>query len=285
MSHIEFLAPPFPTLIKGGYAVFEKGKKHFRRVFTVFDFIYVKAGELYLTEDHIQYKVKKGQYIILVPGFEHFGHKGSPVKTEYYWLHFLIPTYYDLVEEGISNWADIHLSKGDYERPPSYKFSIPCFGEFENTSFIETIFHQLLNIDHQTPDYQLRQQVYFQEFLLHLQKEAFKIPTAAEKLVEQAVHYIQTHYKEDVKMEDIASALHFHPDYITRCMQKIAGETPNMYLNKYRMNQAKKLLATTDYKIANISKDVGIIDSTYFSKLFKKMEGITPIEYRKIIRR
>ena len=285
MSHIEFQVPAFPTLIKGGYAVFEKDKKHFHRTFTVFDLIYVKSGELFLTEDHVPYSIGKGQYIILLPGFEHFGHKGCHVKSEYYWFHFTIPTSYEIVEEGITNWADIHESQGDYEQPPSYRLSIPCYGEIENTSFVETIFHQLLHVDHQTPDYQLRQQLFFQEFLLHLQKEACNIPSAAEKVVEETVAYIQAHYRNEVKMEDLANAIHFHPDYITRCMQKIVGETPNHYLNKYRMNQAKKLLATTDQKIANISKEVGILDSTYFSKLFKKMEGLTPIEYRKVILR
>lgn len=285
MSYIEFKVPPFPTLITGGYAVFEKGTKHFRRVFTVFDLIYVKSGELYMTEDDIPYTVGAGQYIILVPGFEHFGHKGSQTKTEYYWLHFLMPSNYDLVEKGIENWADIQESEGDLVTPSSYRFCLPCFGEIENVKFVENIFENLMSMNHQTPDYQLRQQLYFQEFLLHLQKEACKIPTAAERVVEETVKYIQEHFKEEVKMEDIAKSLHFHPDYITRCMQKVIGVTPNMYLNQYRMNEAKKMLATTDDKVASISQEIGIIDSTYFSKLFKRIEGLSPLEYRKVIHR
>jgi YesN/AraC family two-component response regulator len=51
------------------------------------------------------------------------------------------------------------------------------------------------------------------------------------------------------------------------------------------MNQAKKMLATTDDKVANISQEVGITDSTYFSKLFKRLEGMSPLEYRKVIHR
>jgi YesN/AraC family two-component response regulator len=58
-----------------------------------------------------------------------------------------------------------------------------------------------------------------------------------------------------------------------------------MYLNQYRMNQAKTLLATTDEKVASISKEVGIVDSTYFSKLFKRLEGMSPLEYRNVIHR
>ena len=285
MSYIEMKVPPFPTLIKGGNAIFEKGRKHFRRVFTVFDLIYVKSGELHMTEDDLSYTIGEGQYIILVPGFEHFGHKGCQVKTEYYWLHFLIHNHYDLVEEGIENWADIQESEGDLVTPSSYRLCLPCYGEIENVKFVENIFTNLMSISHQTPDYHLRQQMYFQEFILHLQKEACKIPSAAEQVVEDTVKYVQDHFREEIKMEHIANALHFHPDYITRCMQKIIGVTPHMYLNQFRMNQAKKRLATTDDKIANISHEVGIMDSTYFSKLFKRLEGLSPLEYRKIIHR
>ncbi|QGQ44623.1 AraC family transcriptional regulator [Metabacillus sediminilitoris] len=285
MSYIECKIPPFPILIKGGYAIFEKGAKHFKRVFTVFDLIYVKSGELFITEDNIPYTIKAGQYIILVPGFEHFGHKDCQVKTEYYWLHFMMPNNYELVEAGIENWAEIYVEEGDFIHPATYRFCLPCVGEIENVTFVETIFDNLTKINHQTSDFQLRQQLYFQEFLIHLQKEACKIPTAAKRVVEETVKYVQEHYKEEVKMEAIANALHFHPDYITRCMQKIIGITPNMYLNQYRVNQAKRLLATTDEKVASISKEVGILDSTYFSKLFKRIEGISPLEYRNVIHR
>ncbi|XQY92762.1 helix-turn-helix transcriptional regulator [Metabacillus sp. HB246100] len=285
MSYIEFFAPPFPTLIKGGYAIFEKGNKHFRRVFNVFDLIYVKEGELFLTEDEQAFSIRKGQYIMLVPGFEHYGHKGCKVKTEYIWFHFLIPTEYDLTESGLENWADMKVTEGDYVKPSLYRFSLPTYGEIENQVYIENLFEGLMDIDEQTPDFHLRQQLLFQEFLLHLQKEACNIPTAAEKVVEQTIAYIQSFYKEEIKMDDLAKALHFHPDYITRCMQKIIGMSPNLYLNKHRMNVAKKLLATTESKISYISQEVGIVDTTYFSKLFKRLEGLSPLEYRKVIHR
>nr|WP_272899213.1 helix-turn-helix transcriptional regulator [Caldalkalibacillus salinus] len=93
------------------------------------------------------------------------------------------------------------------------------------------------------------------------------------------------HYQEPVKMEDLGQALLFHPDYITRCMQQMTGLSPLQYLRQYRLSIAKHLLATTNKKMSSISKDVGILDPTYFSKLFKKTEGLTPIEYRRVVRR
>jgi YesN/AraC family two-component response regulator len=56
-------------------------------------------------------------------------------------------------------------------------------------------------------------------------------------------------------------------------------------LTHYRLHQAKRLLVETEYKVSTISREVGIEDVTYFSKLFKKVEGTTPMEYRRLVHR
>lgn len=63
------------------------------------------------------------------------------------------------------------------------------------------------------------------------------------------------------------------------------GVTPVQYLTQYRMEQAKRLLSTTDDKISFIAKESGIQDPAYFTKIFKRLEGVSPLEYRKIVSR
>ncbi|MFP3122285.1 AraC family transcriptional regulator [Ectobacillus funiculus] len=72
----------------------------------------------------------------------------------------------------------------------------------------------------------LKQPLHFYQVLIFLQKEAFAIPGAAEKVCEQAVAYIQRYYNRQLKMTDIAQELHYHADYLTRCMQKNDGGRP-----------------------------------------------------------
>ncbi|MBD1380607.1 helix-turn-helix transcriptional regulator [Metabacillus arenae] len=285
MGYISFNIPPFPAYIKAGEYVHKKGTRHFKRTFTVFDMLYVRSGELFMTENKVPYSVKAGQYIILVPGLEHYGHNESKENTETFWLHFSIQKDYQLVEEGNEHWGDVKIREGTFESPTVFQFKIPRFGEIKHVEFFEKLLENLVYISQQTPDAPLRQQMDFEELLLHIQKEALQIPSAAEKVVEATINYIRKNYQSDIKMEDLARELHFHQDYITRCMQKTIGMTPNSYLNKYRITQSKRLLVTTDYKMASISSEVGISDSTYFSKLFKRLEGISPLEYRKIVNR
>jgi AraC-like DNA-binding protein len=68
-------------------------------------------------------------------------------------------------------------------------------------------------------------------------------------------------------------------------VQKTIGMSPMQYVTYYRLSKAKRLLSTTDVKISAIAKEVGIEDVTYFSRLFKRMEGMTPQEYRRNISR
>ncbi|WP_243385582.1 AraC family transcriptional regulator [Bacillus kexueae] len=286
MSLVSFTVPPFPTFIKGGEAVFRKGTKHFRRTFSVFDLLYVKSGELYITEEEQAYTIQKGEYVLLVPGREHFGHRLCEVDTSIYWLHFLLHEEFEMVTKSGISWSSMVKEEGTFVKPTTYEFQIPQHGKMEQVAYFEHLFHNLVQLnEQQTPDASLHQQFFFQELLMLLQKEAMRIPTATERVCEAALRYIREHYKEEMKMEDLARELHFHPDYITRCVQKTIGISPIRYANKYRVSQAKHLLSTTNYRIKAIAKDVGIEDYAYFSKLFKSIEGISPDEYRKYVHR
>jgi AraC-like DNA-binding protein len=277
--HIE--VPPFPTFVKMGEAILPVGKKHFKRTFSVFDLIYVSEGEIFLSEDDTKYEIGKGEYIILAPGLEHYGYKGCEIETKYYWIHFRIEGEFHTKKRKEINWGNILTKEGDFVTPSKYIFQIPRIGKVNQSKYIESIFENMLGVGiTNTPEFPLRQQIYFEELLLQLQKDAMTIPTATESVTEKTLNFIQRNYKEDIKMEDIARELHFHSDYITRCMQKTIGMSPIHYLNKYRIGQAKRLLTNTNDKVMTISKSIGIQDHTYFSKLFKKIEGVSPSEYR-----
>ncbi|MCI3988263.1 helix-turn-helix transcriptional regulator, partial [Bacillus vallismortis] len=63
------------------------------------------------------------------------------------------------------------------------------------------------------------------------------------------------------------------------------GVTPAQYTYRVRLTEAKRLLSSTNYNMCVIAETVGMEDPTYFSKLYKHIEGITPNENRKIVSR
>ncbi|WP_044748753.1 helix-turn-helix transcriptional regulator [Bacillus alveayuensis] len=286
MSLLVFSVPPFPTFIKGGEATFVKGEKHFRRTFSVFDLLYVKKGKLYMTETNETFAIGEGEYIILLPEREHFGHQPCEEDTHFVWLHFPIDQGYQVVSDKEVSWADIFEREASFVEPSCYQFHLPQHGKLIQKEAAEQHLDMLVQLnDEQSLDYALKQQIVFHEFLLHLQKQALKIPSASEKVCEQVLKYIHHHYQEPIQMKDLSNYLHFHPDYITRCVQKTIGMSPMQYVAYYRLLKAKRLLSATNMKIAAVAKEVGIEDVTYFSRLFKKTEGMTPQEYRRNITR
>lgn len=286
MDIISFQVPPFPTFIKAGKDCFTVGKKHFKRVFTVFDLIFVKRGTMFMREDGVDYAIQAGEYLILSPGLEHLGYKACEVETEFYWIHFSLEVPFHLKSVNEVNWGMILKNEGTYTEPASHQFHIPRYGRVANEEYAHHELERLISLyKSNSPDKRLKEQLIFQSLMIQLQTEAIRIPSSTEHVTSLVISYIQQHYQEDVKMDDISKNLLFHPDYITRCMQKTLGISPTQYLTNYRLAIAKQQLASTNEKIIAIAKQVGIEDSAYFSRLFKKNEGITPIEYRRLVNR
>ncbi|QFT88334.1 HTH-type transcriptional activator RhaR [Bacillus sp. THAF10] len=287
MAMIGMSIPPFPSFIRGGEYTFQKGERHFTRVFTVFDLLYVKKGTLYMQEGEEQFEVKEGQYVILVPGKKHKGYEDCRTKTDYFWLHFTVENdKFQMVADKQLDWSFVYKKEPTFTEVGHYHFHLPQYGEVKRREIVEQQLTSLLaKSEAHVPDFYLKQQIHFSEFIVQLQKEAFSIPSATEKVCEISMKYIQDHYKEPINMTVLKEKLNFHPDYMTRCMQKTIGKSPMQYLTHFRLHHAKRLLADSEYKVSAISREVGIEDVTYFSKLFKKMEGTTPMEYRRLVHR
>jgi AraC-like DNA-binding protein len=287
LNTISFDVPPFPTYITGAEDCFKEGRKHIKRTFCVFDLLIVKKGTIFMCEDGVNYNVEKGNYLILTPGLEHYSYKPCEVDTDYYWLHFTVERPFEMKKVNEVYWGMIVKQERTYTEPAKQTLHIPIHGKFSNEEFIYQELGRLLSLnDTNTPQARLKEQIIFQDLILYLQSDAISIPTSAEQVAKKTITYIQQHYqRENLKMDHISKELLFHPDYITRCMQKTIGITPMQYVSSYRLQVAKQLLSTTNEKLDSIAKQVGIYDRTYFSRLFKKIEGITPIEYRRATNR
>jgi AraC-like DNA-binding protein len=285
MDYVTFSLPPLPVFIKGAESVFPEGKRHFRRTFSVFDLLYVKQGCLHMTEDGREFAVGSGQYLLLIPGREHYGHRPCSERTEYVWLHFLLTDYEVVADHPVSRQT-VMEKEATYTEPIQYRLAIRQYGELKQRERAEQLLNQIVepNVDRDI-ERPLRQLLVFVEFLWHLQKQELSVPNASEQVSAAAVAYIENHFCEPVTLERVARELRFHPDYVTRCMQRTLGMGFSHYLAYYRLSKAKQWLAETNETVEAIAKRVGIDDSAYFSRLFKKMEGMTPTEYRRIAQR
>lgn len=100
------------------------------------------------------------------------------------------------------------------------------------------------------------------------------------KVVERAMEYIRQNYKNDITLEDVANAIFISPYYLSHLFRDELGITFIEYLTKIRIEEASRLLLTTNMSIIRIAEEVGYSDSSYFSKVFKKLQNVTPSQYR-----
>ena len=99
--------------------------------------------------------------------------------------------------------------------------------------------------------------------------------------VQKIMEYIEANYRENISLEELAAYVHMNRSYVSHLFKKETGDNLYNYLQQYRLEKAKELLEHTRDSIQEICWKVGIQDSGYFSKLFKKYAGMTPLEYRK----
>ncbi|PLR67646.1 response regulator transcription factor [Bacillus sp. UMB0893] len=98
--------------------------------------------------------------------------------------------------------------------------------------------------------------------------------------MQQIEEYLQQHYQQDITLQDIADRFFLSREYISRKFKQDYHATLTDYLTNIRMERAKRLLENPYLKIYDVAYGVGYQNEKYFSKVFKKQVGCTPIEYR-----
>jgi len=100
------------------------------------------------------------------------------------------------------------------------------------------------------------------------------------KTVESVIEFLRQNYSSDVSLLDVAKHAGMSTSYLCRLFKKEKGTTINACLTQIRIDQSKKMLET-DADISVIAELCGFSDQSYFTKVFRQTEGITPLKYRK----
>lgn len=99
-------------------------------------------------------------------------------------------------------------------------------------------------------------------------------------LLNPVLIYISENYSEKITLESVSKACNLSVFYLSKLFKKNTGMKFIDYINLYKIEKAKQLLENTDMSIINISMSLGYDESGYFSKVFKKVVGVTPSAYR-----
>lgn len=99
------------------------------------------------------------------------------------------------------------------------------------------------------------------------------------------ITYINENFSDKIYINLLADMINVSADYFTKMFKESIGKTPVDYINGVRVNHAMYALATTDNSVAEISDEIGFCNSNYFHKIFKQYMSLSPLAYRKSVKR
>lgn len=181
------------------------------------------------------------------------------------------------------------LAAGDPALSSFLSAGIPYLVLKDANDVPHTLRSLVLKLDDPAPGRELMVRLLFSQLLLQVARLAAEAGSSgadgqAGLYVRQAMQYIHQHYDGDLRVKDIAAAVNVHPNYLHRIFKRQTGESVLEYITRYRVEKAKMLLAQADIPITEIADYVGMNTRQYFSSVFKKRTGSTPVEYRKSVR-
>ena len=94
-------------------------------------------------------------------------------------------------------------------------------------------------------------------------------------------NFLDTHYAEDIQRNDLSDIVFVSPDHLSRLFKKETGLSLMKYVTKTRITAACSLLAESRMPINRVALQVGYGNFAYFSKIFREITGMTPMNYRK----
>lgn len=100
-------------------------------------------------------------------------------------------------------------------------------------------------------------------------------------IVVKAENYITINFAEEISIADMALKMHVHPSHLMRSFKKEKGMTISHFRNQRRIREAKQLLKYSNLSMTEIAFIIGFTSPQYFSRVFKREEGMTPIDFKR----
>ena len=235
------------------------------RSYQLIHFVLSGEGEFRINE-HI-YHLKEGDAFIIPSGKITYYKSSKEDPWCYAWISFIGINSESCLYQIMSSLDDIYVIH-DLDVLKYY-----------------TDIHKIMNLDSsKTSDYFEGNSI-----LLHIISMLFsdinyhQTPIDQLSILDEIKFYFDINYAENLKLKDVASYFGIHPNYLTRAFHKKFGISPKKYLLNLKFKKAAKLLTTTKLPVSVISSSLGFEDSLAFSRTFKKLYDLSPVNYRNSI--
>lgn len=226
----------------------------------------VLSGSGEISYEGVSYELSKGDGVF-IDCRKAYSHRTSTELWSLQWCHFYAPSLPAVYEK----------YKGRGGRPVFHPEDVTQF-----TGLLTDLYGLASSSDY-IKDMRINEKLGVLLTLLMEQSWHPESMTVSKKRLELSIikDYLDEHYTEKVILGDLAAKFFINKFYMTKIFKETYGTTISNYLILKRITRAKQLLRFTDMTVDEIGNAVGMGDANYFSRAFRKVEGVSPRAYRK----
>ena len=232
--------------------------------------LYCISGRGFFRYNDEEYLLNKNQYVVLPSGISHTYWSDNDNPWTIYWIHFN-GSHAQYYTEGAYKPQEVKpgLTSRISDRNTIFEeifTSLMMGNEMENLRYASSLLHYYLGS---------------MRFLQQYRAVGKTLSPEREKdYIAIIVRYMEENIETRLSLEEVADYLGYSVSHLSAMFKKAMGVSTINYFNRLKIKKACSLLCDTDMKISQISHKVGISDSYYFSRLFSKIAGMSPKEYR-----
>lgn len=252
---------PFPVIIENIGITYPNPKYRVSRTNNdMFIFEYILSGSGYIEVNGQKFKVSTNDIYIIEPGQEHTYYSDPKNPFKKIWINFYSDIFTEIFKRfGLSNKTVFHNTE-----------TLELFEEIQNLKKISNFSDDLC--------YEVAPILFKIICILAMNTNKLVTISKTAKLVKR---YIDESIYSNKTLIDIASILNLSKAHIIREFSKSYGISPYNYMIEQKIAIAKKMLIMHYMNVNEISRQLGFEDPNYFSKLFKKKTGVSPLQFRK----
>lgn len=271
----------YPIIVKMNGRVKQSGAWHDGRTLKINLLIYILGGDLTLRIGEKIYSGNAGSAFLIPAGVSYAPINAS--RLEYLFFHFDAPNINEKGSETVKIMPNASLPEGEY----AYSYSndtppvilVPEHTEVAGDRRIHDLMERIsaLNVRTSSSEKMLLD-CYLRELLVLL---SGGMKRGLSRNLSTILGYIEKNYDSDLSLTSLSEALGFSRSYIARLFKNELKMTSSDYVNKIRIGIACDLLSKSDLRIGEISEKVGFSEQYYFSRVFHRICGVTPIDFRR----
>lgn len=231
-----------------------------------YQLLYIASGRAYFTVNETEHTLQAGSMVIYRPwerqDYIYYGED----QPEIYWVHFTGSEVESLLA--------------------GYGISEAVFSCGNSAVYGQLFTQMLTELQRGWVDFEELLAMYLRQIFVQIrrngEKEQLVMKSAAQEEMSKALEYFHQHYMENISIAGYAQSRGMSVSWFLRCFKQHTQLSPMQYITALRINNAINLLNNTGCNVSQIASMVGYENPLYFSRIFKKIKGVSPSTYRKM---